>query len=110
MNVQLTRRVACACVGYGCLLLAKRRSESTLLKRIGYVALLGTPSYTHFYDIFAAAPLVLALGGETRTLSPMFAVYYAMALTHPAPSYFATVARTAFATALAFGGKNPVLT
>ncbi len=112
-----TRRGLASVMGYAILIvakqleLAKASKQTTIdrIRRVGYVTLLFSPSYEHYFDIFGLVGYIMAIaGGKYYDMSgPFMALYHTTALPTADGLYF--VARACAALALALGYKNPLI-
>lgn len=100
-------------VGYVALavsrLLHKRSRARTILRTLGLVALLGTPSYRHAYDAFAVLGILLTLAGMQDALGPLMAMYYVAGLPDASHTTWVFAFRASVAVILALGVENPLL-
>lgn len=109
------RRGIFGMTGYIMLLLAKtletkayEQKVVTHVRRLAYILLLGTPSYTESRDMFAAAGLVLALSGRPQTLPVLLAMYYALGMPAVVDKPLLFVLRGCFALFISLSAENPL--
>lgn len=108
-----TRQSIAAIVGYTALLVGKRLEysgkDSSLVKnvkKVGYAALLMTPSFEHWHDVFAIIGYVYCVLGMTDQSPPPLAAYYLLGAERSL-SDVSRLGRSLVAMALIFGYKSP---
>jgi hypothetical protein len=110
-----TRRGLASVAGYAILIMAKQieiskgAKQSTIdtMRKVGYMTLLFSPSYEHWFDAYGVIGYALAILGEFDNAAPFMALYHTSALPTAHGTYF--VARACAALSLALGYKNPLI-
>jgi hypothetical protein len=110
-----TRESIAAVAGYTALLVGKRFEYShgkdhTLTKRVkqlGYSILFASPSYSHWYDLFAVVGYTYCVFGMFDEATPPLALYYIMGA-EKSTSYVPMVARAILGPAIIMGYKSPL--
>lgn len=110
-----SRQNIAAVVGYTLLLIAKRfeyiRGKSdkltTKIHQMGYIALLFSPSFAHWYDILAIIGFVFSIFGFFDESSPFLSLYHVLGANQTS-SYLSMTGRSMLGMALVFGYKSPL--